>query len=60
MSEIIFLLTGIIAAYLLIGYVARSIATMRYRMSERPVTRNPRLCELNRRVHGNHERNQST
>jgi hypothetical protein len=54
MREIILLITGIAATYLLIGYVARSITTMRLQMTERPVTRNPRLRELNRRVHGDH------
>jgi len=59
MSEIISALVFIALPYSLFGYVARRIMTQRYYMTERPVTRNPRIGELNRRVYGNSKRNQS-
>jgi hypothetical protein len=56
--DIILSITAIGAPCALIVYVARSIITQRYYMTERSITRNENIEAINRRIHGDHKRRQ--
>lgn len=54
------LVFGIICTVVYVVLYCRSVNAMRFKMSERPITRNQHIEELKRRVYGDHKRRSRT